>query len=67
MYHHNPAPDPTHRESGILKEAYYEKKHNTLYVQHAFKLNWEFLKERGYFLKQHVVWSNGCNGQFKNV
>jgi hypothetical protein len=46
MYHHNPTLDPTHLESNILKEVHYyildEKKHDTLYVQHAFKLNWEF-------------------------
>jgi len=63
MYHHNPTFDPAHLEFGILTEVHYyisnEKKHNALYVQHAFKLNWEFLKERDCFPKQHVVWSDG--------
>jgi hypothetical protein len=70
-YHHNPAPDPAHPKSKILKEVHYyildEKEHDTLYVQHAFKLNWEFLRERSYFLELHVIWSIGCSGQFRSV
>jgi hypothetical protein len=71
MYCHNPTPNPTYPKSRILKEVHYyisnEKKHDTLYVQHAFKLNWEFLREKECFLEWHVVWFDGCNGQFKSV
>jgi hypothetical protein len=71
MYHHNPTHNPTNPKSKILKEVHYyisdEKEHDTIYVQHVFKLNWEFLKEKGCFLEQHVVWSDGCSGQLKSA
>jgi hypothetical protein len=55
----------------ILKEVHYyisnEKDHDTLFVQHAFQLHWNFLTENGCFPKQHQVWSDGCAAQFKSA
>ncbi len=55
MYCHNLAPDLAHPKFEILKEVHYyisdEKEHDTLYVQHAFKLNGKFLRDKGCFLK----------------
>jgi hypothetical protein len=68
-YHHNLTFDPTYLKSRILKEVRYyildKKEHDTLFVQHAFKLNWEFLNKKSCFPKCHVVWSHGWGGQFK--
>jgi hypothetical protein len=30
-------------------------------------LNWEFLRERGILPEHHIVWSDGCSGQFKST
>jgi hypothetical protein len=43
------------------------KNHNTLFVQHAFRLHWEFFKSKRCQPKQHVVWSDGCIGQLKSA
>ncbi len=61
--------DLVHLESKILKEVYYyisdENEHDILFVQHAFMLNWKFLQDMGCFPNCHVVWRDGCSGQFK--
>jgi hypothetical protein len=68
-YHRNLTFNPTYLKSRILKEIHYyisdKKDHDTLFVQQAFKLNWEFLNKISCFPKCHVVWSHGCSGQFK--
>jgi hypothetical protein len=68
-YMWNPEYDEQVPESRILKESHYyvsdEKEHDSLYVQHAFNLHWEFLKQKSLYLKCHVVWSDGCSAQFK--
>jgi hypothetical protein len=50
-YHHNPHYDLVTKNSKTLKEVHYyvfdENDHDTLFVQHAFKLHWEFLKSKG--------------------
>ena len=28
-------------------------------------LNWEHMKDRGFVPRNHIVWSDGCSGQFK--
>jgi hypothetical protein len=69
----NPIYDLAHLESRIVKEAHYyisdKKEHDTLFVQNAFKLNWQFLQERGCFPWLHVVWNDGCrsNSRAHNV
>jgi hypothetical protein len=54
-YHYNKDFDPVEPRSRILKDIHYyiydEKEHDTFFVQHAFKLQWLFMKERGFFLK----------------
>jgi len=54
-----------------LKEVHYyvsnEKDHNTLFVQHAFRLHWEYLKSKRCHPKQHVFWSDNYFGQFKSA
>ncbi len=63
--------DPVELGFKILKEShyyiFYEKEHDILFVQHAFRLQWLFFKEGGCFPQHHVVWSNGCASQFKNA
>lgn len=70
-YRLNPYLDETNLESKILKDIHYyicdEKDHDTIYVQHASRLQWQFMQERRFFTEHHVVWSNGCAGQFKSA
>jgi hypothetical protein len=55
----------------VLKGIHYyisdAKDHDTQIVQHAFRLYWQFMQERGFFLEHHVVWYDGCVGQFKSA
>ncbi len=50
-YLHNLDYDLVIQISKIVKEVHYyasiEKDHDTLFVQHAFKLHWEFFKSKG--------------------
>jgi hypothetical protein len=70
-YHWNKDFDPFELGFRILKDIHYyiydEKEHDTFFVQHAFILQWLFMKERGCFPQHHVVWSNGCASQFKSA
>ena len=70
-YRLNPKYDDQFPKSRILKETHYylsdEKEHDSLFVQHAFKLHWKFLKQRQCYPKRHVVWSDGCSTQFKEA
>lgn len=58
-------------EPCVLKEVHYyisdDKQHDSLYVQHAFMLHWEYLKLEGIHPTNHIVWSDGCSGQFKSA
>ena len=53
-------------EPYLLKEVHYyvsdDKVHDSLYVQHAFMLNWSYLKTEGFQPTNHIVWSDGCSG-----
>lgn len=55
----------------ILKEVHYyildNKTHDSLFVQHALTLHWEFLKGKGCYHKEHIVWNDGCSTQFKSA
>ena len=42
-----------------------DKKHDTLFVQHCFKLHWGWLQNLKLDLRQHWVWSDGAASQFK--
>jgi hypothetical protein len=55
----------------ILKKMHYYVSdmlmHDSLLVQHCMSLHWNFLKERGVTPTTHIVWSDGCSGQFKSA
>jgi hypothetical protein len=48
----------------VLKEVHYyisdDKTHDSLFVQHIFTIDWGYMKNKGCFPKQHLVWSDGC-------
>jgi hypothetical protein len=70
-YLHNLDYDLVIQNFKIPKEVHYyasnEMDHDTLSVQHAFKLHWEFFKSKGYQPRMHVVWFEKCYGQFKSA
>ncbi len=53
----------------VLKEVHYyindDKTHDSLFAKHAFTIHWGYMKSKGCFSKQHLVWSDGCSTQFK--
>ena len=55
----------------LLKEIHYyvcdDKTHDSLFVQHYFRLNWSHISSQGFRPTNHIVWSNGCSGQFKSA
>ncbi len=63
--------DPATPKSRLLKEMHYyvsnDSNHDTLFVQHAFLLHWNFLQSRGFRPSRHVMWFDGCFGQFKSA
>jgi hypothetical protein len=62
-YKHNPSYDPLFPKIIMLKEVhyylFYDIIHDTLLVQHVFKLHWEYLQKKGYIPTTHIVWSDG--------
>jgi hypothetical protein len=58
-YQHNPIPNPTNVESSIIKEVHYfsfdDISHDTLYVQHAFMLQWNPIHSVGCNVNNHIV------------
>ena len=58
------------KEDGNLKKesVFYisdDKQHDTLFVQHCFKIHYEHLVSQGLKFKRHWVWSDGAASQFK--
>jgi hypothetical protein len=55
----------------VSKEVHYyisdDKTHDNLFLQHTFTLHWGYMKSKGCFQKQHLVWNDGCFTQFKCV
>jgi hypothetical protein len=55
----------------LLKEIHYyvsdDRTDNSLFVQHCFMLNWDHVNSEGYVPQNHIVWSDGCSGQFKSA
>jgi hypothetical protein len=42
------------------------KTHDNMFVQHCFKLCWEFLTLQGFLLHvEHITFFDGCTSQFK--
>ena len=70
-YRLNPNWSNVNDEPLLLKEVHYyvsdDKVHDSLYVQHCFLMHWEFMKAHGFLPKNHIVWSDGCSGQFKSA
>jgi hypothetical protein len=68
-YSKNPSFDSLVGELEVIKEVHYyvsnDTMHDTLFVQHAFMMHWDHLKDQGYSPKFHLVWSDGCSKQFK--
>lgn len=54
----------------VIRELHYyisnDTCHDTLLVQHCFMLHWQFLKDQGCSPTKHIVWNDGCFGQFKS-
>jgi hypothetical protein len=71
IYRQNPNWQLENKEPLLLKEIHYyisdDRTHDSLFVQHCFMLNWEFLRKRGILPEHHIVWSDGCSGQFKSA
>jgi hypothetical protein len=69
-YRLNPDFSLDNHEPMLLKETHYyvsdDKTHDLLYVQHCFMLHWDLVQSQGFIPKNHIVWSNGCSGQFKS-
>jgi hypothetical protein len=61
--------DLTNLDSGLIKEVHYfvsdDTSHDTFFVHHAFMLHWNHLQGQGCIPSNHIVWSDGCSGQFK--
>jgi hypothetical protein len=36
-------------------------------MQHSLMLHWKHVTASGFWPRQHIVWSDGCGGQFKSV
>lgn len=56
--------------SGAIKKTMHffvsdDKQHDTLFVQHAFLLHAQWLRDQGLSFKKHWVWSDGAASQFK--
>ena len=70
-YRLNPNWSNVNNEPLLLKAIHYyvsdDKVHDSLYVQHCFMMHWEFMKAHGFLPKNHIVWSDGCSGQFKSA
>jgi hypothetical protein len=54
----------------FLKEIHYyifdDRTYDSLYVQHCFMLNWEHVRNEGFSPINHIIWSDGCSGQFES-
>jgi hypothetical protein len=68
-YRVNPKFGTTPEEPRILKDSYFyisdANDHDTLFAQHCLRMHWRWLMEHGVHIKEHVVFSDGCSGQFK--
>lgn len=67
-YRHGP--DSSEEKQVRLKESHVyisdHQTHNFCYVQHFFQLFYDRLIAMGIPFCQHWIWSEGCEGQFKN-
>lgn len=65
-FRHNPTPNLYDDDSKILTKYHFyisdDRKHNLEFVQHCFKLHWQYMVEQGYAPQWHWVWSDECAG-----
>jgi hypothetical protein len=58
--------ESTEMERHVVKECHFyvsdDKVHDTLFVQHCFRLHHNWLSSRGIKYLEHLVWSDGCAG-----
>ena len=58
--------ESTEMERHVVKECHFyvsdDKVHDTLFVQHCFRLHHNWLSYRGIKYLEHLVWSDGCAG-----
>jgi hypothetical protein len=69
-FRRNPTLDSCDENSQILIEYHFyifdDRKHDSKFVQHYFKLHWQYMVDNGHTPQWHWVWNNGCASQFKN-
>jgi hypothetical protein len=63
-FFHNPTFDLYDDDSRILIKYHFyisnDHKHDYEFVQHCFKLHWQYMVEQRYSLRWHWVWINDC-------
>jgi hypothetical protein len=68
-YRYNPNYVANPNSKKIIKEYHYyvldDKNHNTLFVQHCFKIQWGYLQALNVYPTEHKVWNGACTGEFK--
>ena len=68
-YRHGP--DSTEEKRVIVKESHFyisdDRTHDIHYVQHCFKLFYDHVIAMDIPFYRHLIWSDGCAGQFKNA
>jgi len=68
-YRHGP--DSTEEKRVIVKESHFyisdDRTHDIHYMQHCFKLFYDHVIAMDIPFYRHLIWSDGCAGQFKNA
>jgi hypothetical protein len=63
-FHHNPKYDTYDEETRTLTQYHFyvsnDRKHDSEFVEHYFKLHWQHMVEQRYAPKWHFVWLDGC-------
>jgi hypothetical protein len=69
-FHYNSTFDLYDENSRILTKYHFyianDHKHDSEFVQHCFKLHWQYMVEKGYSTQWHWVWNDEYTSQFKN-
>eukprot|EP00243_Klebsormidium_subtile_P009267 TRINITY_DN4598_c0_g1_i1.p1 TRINITY_DN4598_c0_g1~~TRINITY_DN4598_c0_g1_i1.p1 ORF type:complete len:433 (+),score=38.91 TRINITY_DN4598_c0_g1_i1:432-1730(+) len=63
--------ESTPENRDVVKEIHFyisdDKSHDTRFVQHCFKLHFDWMRGRGVTIERHANWSDGCAAQFKSA
>jgi hypothetical protein len=68
MLNLNPNPNDEDLKT-IMRYHFYisdDKTHVNYFVQYCLLLHWEDMEKGGFKAKQHWIWFDGCNSQFKS-